>query len=258
VPILDRLTRLYRTRGHEVVTGIPSRFTSLPFSEFTYVLSDDKTSPHAVGIAPAEIYFLEHLFDVYRPRSLFALGNGFGWSSFALALLNGEAQVVAMDAGVDEFSARWIALSNAIAAEEGLRLRVEKGVSPGDVAKVVQASFSAPVDFFFIDGEHTNEQVQLDFAAVWPHAHPRSVFLFHDVLFWDLAAGLNRIVAQSGLDAHVLWRTSTGMVLLCRDALHAELVELLKSFELGPKTAALFRALRQQAAAAAQDDGGGG
>jgi predicted O-methyltransferase YrrM len=257
VPILDALTRLYRRRGHEVVTGIPTRFTQLPFTEFTYVVTDDGTSADAVGISPAEIYFLEHLFQVYRPGSIFVVGNGFGWSSFALALLNPEADVVAIEAGLDVLTERWIGLCNDMAREEGLRVRVEKGVSPGDVAAVVGAGFSAPVDFVFVDGEHTNEQVQLDFEAVWPHTHERSVFLFHDVLFWDLAAGLDRIVARSGLDPHVLVRTSTGMVLLCRNALHAELVEMLRSFELGPKTLALFQGLRQQAEATASAKGDG-
>jgi predicted O-methyltransferase YrrM len=248
VPILDRLTRLYRRRGHEVVTGISPHFSKLPLTEFAYVISDELTSMSTIGISPAELYFLEHLFQSYRPSSIFVVGNGFGWSSFALSLLNPDARVVALEAGLEAFSERWIGRCNAMAEEERLPLRVEKGVSPRDVAAVVAAHFSAPIDFVFIDGEHTNEQVRLDFEAVWPHASERSVFLFHDVLYWNLLEGMNRVVKGSGLDVHLLWRTSTGMVLLCRDALHAELVEMLKSFELGPKTPALFQALRQQAA----------
>jgi len=245
MPIMNELYGMYKKRGHHIVNGIHSKQSGLPHSEFTHIVADDNTTTLGLGISPSEIYFLEHLFEDYSPQSIFIVGNSFGWSTLALSLLNPEAKVVAIEAGMNSFTDAWIEKSNEIAKEEGLNAVVEKGISPQDVAGVVERNFPEPVDFVFIDGDHTNKQAALDFEAIRAFSRRETIFLFNDVLYRDLGKGIRGIVERTGLDGHVLWRTSSGMCVLCHDDCHEDKLELLSNFSLGPKTASLFASLKK-------------
>lgn len=248
MPILGQLRRLYADFGHEAVYGVPAKLSGLPLSEFTYIVTRDNQTTGNLGISPYEIYFLEHLFQSYRPKRIFIVGNSFGWSTFALALLNPDAKVVAIEAGFEPFTDAWINETNRMASERGAQVQVCKGVSPNDVKRVAAECFGEgeKVDFFFIDGLHTVEQVQLDYAACAEIAAPDAVYLFHDALYWNLTPGIERIVERARLDRHDLWRTSTGMTLLCDNKASPEAAEVARAFDLGPKTPALYDFWRKQ------------
>lgn len=248
MPILGRLRRLYADFGHETVCGVPAKLSGLPLSEFTYIVTRDNQTTGNLGISPYEIYFLEHLFQSYRPRRIFIVGNSFGWSTFALALLNPDADVAVIEAGFEPFTDAWIAETNRMAAATGIRAKVSKGVSPQDVGRAAAECFGEgeKADFFLIDGLHTVDQVQADYAACAEIAAANAVYLFHDALYWDLTPGIDRIVERSGLDRHDLWRTSTGMALLCDDKANPAVAEVARDFDFGRKTAALYDFWRRQ------------
>src|SRR6266852_2813801 len=135
MPILRCLVALYDSRGIEISTGLsPWHFDNLALANFTWFIRDGRSMTNGFGIAMQEIYFLECLFERFRPRRIFAIGNSTGWSSFALALANPQARVVAIDAGFDRNALAGIEFTNAVAAAEGLDLRAVRAVSPQDVA----------------------------------------------------------------------------------------------------------------------------
>ena len=214
MPIIGRLAAIYRSRGIDIVTGLnPSHFDNFPLAPFTWFVRDGESLTNGLGIASQEIYFLECLFARYRPARLFAIGNAMGWSTLALGLLNPDATVLAIDAGLDRNALAGIDFTNGAAAAEGLRVTVRRGRSPEDVARVLADEEMAPVDFAFIDGHHTREQVALDFAAIRPHAAPNCVYLFHDVTTFALAPAIEQVAAANGLGWHLLPGTSSGMAL---------------------------------------------
>ena len=70
----------------------------------------------------------------------FIIGNAFGWSTFALALSNPSAQIVAIDALVEGHDALYgHNLCQKIIKEEGFgNVKILHASSPQDVESVVQ------------------------------------------------------------------------------------------------------------------------
>ena len=215
MPILKRLTGLYESRGIHISTGLnPCHFGNLPQANFTWFIKDGASLTNGLGIAMQEVYFLECLFEGLRPRNLFIIGNSAGWSSFALALLNPAARVVAIDAGFDQNALEGIEFTNRVAREEGLDLRAVQAVSPDGVAAVAASQLAGAIDFAFIDGYHSAEQVVRDFVALRAHADPGCVYLFHDVHEFKLQSGLDEIARLSGLTWQLLLGTPSGMAVV--------------------------------------------
>lgn len=215
MPILACLVSFYEKRDVQISTGLnPSHFSNYPFAPFTWFISEGKSLTNGLGISLQEIYFLECLFARFHPRRLLVIGNSAGWSTLALALANPTATVLAIDAGFDAHSLEGIDFTNGIAKEEGLRIRVVKGVSPMDVGDIVRGHETEPIDFAFIDGLHTVEQVEKDFDAVRAIASSGCVYLFHDVESFKLHEGIERIAAKTRLAWHLLLGTTSGMVIM--------------------------------------------
>jgi hypothetical protein len=242
MPILRRLVGLYESRGIEISTGLsPCHFDNLPLANFTWFMRDGRSLTNGLGIAMQEIYFLECLFDRFHPKTIFAIGNSTGWSSFALALSNPAARVVAIDAGFDRNALAGIEFTCQVAAEEGLDLRAVKAVSPQDVAAVAREHLPGPVEFAFIDGYHSVEQVVLDFEALRAHADPACVYLFHDVHDFALQPGIEEIARRSGLAWEVLLGTPSGMAIVYDPARSPTLRDDIAPFRARPAAVALFK-----------------
>jgi hypothetical protein len=241
MPILKRLTDIYESRGIRISTGLnPCHFGNLPAAAFTWFIKDGESMTNGLGIAMQEVYFLECLFARLRPRSVFIIGNSAGWSSLALALLNPQARCVAIDAGFDRNALEGLDFTNRVAAEERLDLRAVKAVSPEGVAGVVAEHLTDRIDFAFIDGYHTVEQVVRDFAAVREHAAPECVYLFHDVHEFKLGPGIAEIVAKSGLASDLLLGTPSGMAIIYDPARQPFLADEVSPFRAHPEAVTLM------------------
>ena len=229
--ILPRLFELYRQQGFSIISGLtPSHWGGLPSVTFTWLLQDGKNKTNGLGIALQEVCFLECLFSAYHPKRLFIIGNSFGWSAVAIALANPQARLVAMDAGFDPFSSDGLALTNTLARNAGVDLEAVLGVSPQDNEAVLTRCFDAPIDFAFIDGLHTNQQIVLDFQSVRQHASPDAVYVFHDVHAFGLDQGIAEIAAASGLTMRKLMATPSGIVVAYPPSMSETLAPVLAVF----------------------------
>ena len=196
---------------------------------------------NGLGIALQEVYFLECLFEGFHPQRIFAIGNSSGWSTFAVALLNPSARVVAIDAGFDQNSLEGIEFTNRVAAEEGLSACAVKGVSPSDVAPLIRERQLAPIECVLIDGYHSIAQVEIDFDAVRPFAAPHCVWLFHDVQSFNLHQGIERIAAKSGLAWSLLLGTPSGMAVMHDRAHRPAALDDIAPFVASTGTLAIIR-----------------
>jgi predicted O-methyltransferase YrrM len=129
-------------------------------------------------IPPVWGVFLMRLVRELRPRSCLELGTGIGISAGyeAVALeLNGGGRLITLDG-----SAEWAAV-----AEEGLSSlglgRVEFSVGP--IADTLPSVLErlAPVDYAFVDAEHTEEATIGYFESIVPHMSPQGVMIFDDI-----------------------------------------------------------------------------
>lgn len=217
--VLPRLVELYSKRGYEIATGLfPPTFGNFGEAAFTWLLHKGRPTTGNLGIALQEVYFLECLLAEWQPRRILVIGNSFGWSTLALALICPQARVVALDACFTPDTNAGLVLTNLIAAEERLNATAVRGVSPQDVEPVVRARLEGGIDLALIDGNHTNEAVVADFRAIRPFLAPDHLTLFHDVQAFRLFDGLKTIVEESGLAGQLLLGTPSGMVALADPA----------------------------------------
>lgn len=215
MPILPRLMQLYGKRGYEVATGLfPPAFGGFRETAFTWLLHKGRPTTGNLGIALQEIYFLECLLAEWRPQRIFVVGNSFGWSTLALALICPQARVVALDACLTPDTKAGLVLTNLIAAEERLNAIAVRGVSPQDVENTVATRLEGAVDLVLVDGHHTNDAVVADFRAVRPLLADPCLLLFHDVQAFNLFNGIKSVVEESGLVGQLLLGTPSGMVAL--------------------------------------------
>lgn len=242
MPIFPRLAAIYRERGIELVAGLnPALFDNYPLAAFTWFVKDGESLTNGLGIALAEIYFLECLFARFRPQRIFAIGNSIGWSTLALALLNPDARILAIDAGFDRNAKDGIAFTNRVAGEEGLPVTVVAGKSPEDVPAVLHRHAMAPVDFAFVDGLHSIEQVQLDFAAIRALAAPECLYLFHDVANFRLQPAIERITETEGLVWQLLHGTTSGIAVVYDPAHAPEAIADIAPFAASDSSLAMVR-----------------
>lgn len=212
MPVLSKLVDIYESRGFRVSSGLnPVHFDNYALAPSTWLIKEGSSYTNGLGIGLQEVYFLECLFENFAPKNIFIIGNSLGWSSVGLSLINPSANIVAIDDGSDQNALEGIQLTNTIAKEEGLGLKVVQGRSPEDVGPAIDGNFDAPVDFAFIDGCHTNDHIVIDFTAIQAKASPDCVYLFHDVHQFNLKQGFDKILADSGLTGRILMSTPSGV-----------------------------------------------
>ncbi|WP_413205327.1 class I SAM-dependent methyltransferase [Rhodospirillum sp. A1_3_36] len=215
MPIFPHLISLYEQEGLSISSGLDTGLTQNPLSEFTYLFDDHESLTGNLGIAMKEVYFLECLLGQgYQPKRIFAVGNSFGWSSLALALAAPYSQVAVLEAGGEVFTSQWITRTNLMAKRAGLSLKVVRGLSPDDSPSVITKHLEGKVNFAFIDGNHTNDSVRADFAALQPFLDPGSAVLFHDVIAFHLQDAVRDIIASSGFKGYMLHGTPSGMAIV--------------------------------------------
>jgi hypothetical protein len=169
---------------------------------------------------------LEKISTLYKPSRIYIVGNGLGWSTLGLAILNPTARVVAIDPDQD------IELVNRIAAAEGLNCAVRAGSSPDDNSKIIMEEFDGSPDLFLIDGMHTNEHVAKDWASLYNLGGAEALYMFHDVFSFDLFQAM-RAIRHQGSGAVMtfvnLLASPSGMAALVT-AGEKELLSFLKIF----------------------------
>ena len=231
--VIVDLVALYEEAGFTVQSSLsPAHFPGHSLAEipFTYLFGPDGQMSKGGGIAFGEIAFFEALCERVRPRTVFIVGNAFGWSTLALALINPTARVVAIDLCPRPQEERGIEVTNALARRAGLDVRAIKGKSPDDVSAICTREFDGPVDLVFIDGGHTPEQQSLDFAACRRVASADCVYTFHDVVNFGLTGSFVEIAQTPGIAASLLMRTPSGMG-LCYPASRVTALEpLVRAF----------------------------
>lgn len=231
--VFIRLLKVYKRHGFLVRTGLNPYYFAEADAPFAR-LCDASGQPVGVGagLAPQEIQFLELLLGTVKPSNVLVIGNAFGWSAIAAAMSAPDANVVAMEAGLEgDATARGTVLTHAIAAEEHLRVKVVTALSPRDTAGVVAREFGGQLlDFVLIDGLHANEQLLRDIDGVLPHAAPGCIFFLHDVLSWHMVGAFDSAVFGSERERRILTRCPSGPGLVFPSTLGVDAREIVEAF----------------------------
>lgn len=235
MPVVNDLISMYKGDGFRVTGGFsPHHFGGItPLNiPFMYLYRDDKLFSNGAGMAISEIALLEEFCHVIRPKSIFIIGNAFGWSALALALINPDACVISMDGCFDLAGEFGLDLTNKLAGIHGMdNVSAIKGVSPVDVGRIISEYIGADgVDLFLIDGEHTNDAQRRDFEACYAASKASSVFLFHDVINYGMVSGFKDIVASKSMIGKILHRTPSGMAVCTRESHYPNIEDVVDAF----------------------------
>src|SRR6185436_7530917 len=84
-----RLLRIYEAEGYRVQIGLnPLHCRGEEAAPFTFLSKNGQpVDTGGGGVALQEIYFLEHLAQLADFKSIFIIGNSFGWSTILMSLL---------------------------------------------------------------------------------------------------------------------------------------------------------------------------
>jgi hypothetical protein len=198
---------------------------------FCYLYGPDGKLCKGGGISFPEIQFFEALSERIRPKSIFIIGNAFGWSTLALGLINPGARIVAIDICWRPEEIRGLEVANILGKRAGLDVRALQGQSPDDVAAICAREFDTPADLVFIDGGHTPEQQTKDFDACRRIASADCTYVFHDVINFDMIGSFVEITRSSpDLVGSLLMRTPSGMAICYPKSRDGDLAPLVRAF----------------------------
>jgi predicted O-methyltransferase YrrM len=236
--ILPKLIDMYRKRGYETLTGYnPYHFNGYMDAPFTHFIDKDGVTTAMFGLALQEIMFLEHFSDYMQPKKILVIGNSYGWSTLALALIFPQAAVLAIDP-----NEKGNVFTSQIATQHGLSVTAATGYSPQDVGALCDRHLADAVDFVLIDAVHDVPSMLADFGACYGKSHKDTVFLFHDVINWNLGVAFQKIRSDYSMEGYTLTRTPSGMAIAWKELKNDKFRDYIKVFadELG-----LFRSYRQ-------------
>jgi cephalosporin hydroxylase len=152
---------------------------------------------------PTELTGLLELVAEIRPRRVVEIGTYTGGTLWAFCqLATDDAVLVSVDLPGGEFGGgttpdRLRRFRNFVRGGQQIRALQRDSHDPETVQQVRDALGGDPVDFLFIDGDHTYEGVKLDFELYSPLVRPGGLIAFHDICENDYAgAEVDRLWAE--------------------------------------------------------------
>lgn len=167
------------------------------FTQFGHLKLKNKAFPWSV--VQREFDYLYNTIVNNNLRRGFEACTGVGISALAagLAMQKTGGKIVTLDAYIEEllestdYKHYSPVLNHNATAFETVNALIDKfqlkdilipvvGWTPDNVAEHVEANFTEPLDYVFIDGGHTPTQVIKDISGVLPYTTKDTHWLFHD------------------------------------------------------------------------------
>jgi predicted O-methyltransferase YrrM len=129
---------------------------------------------------PSEILYLMNVIHSARPRVICEVGSFKGGSLFLLAqAAPKDALIISVD--INYPSARKKAFKQFV--KFGQRLVPLQGdtKNPETIQRIIKALRHQPIDFLFIDGDHSLAGVKNDYDRLSPLVKPGGIIAFHDI-----------------------------------------------------------------------------
>lgn len=151
------------------------------------------------SITQKEYNFLESIIIDNNLKRGIDLCTGIGISALAaaMAMKKTGGKLITIDAYVEEYYNHFTYGSKKVIYESDgyvnisfLRDRFdlkehlipEIGWSPDDVPTLIEKNFNEPLEYVFIDGGHTEEQLLKDISCILPYTTKNTFWLFHDCI----------------------------------------------------------------------------
>jgi len=214
--IINKVAEAYRVEGFDIKKD-KIKATVL------YELKNKKMLNTGGGFHESDIDLFIRISHLLAARSVFIIGNAFGYSTFCLAEIFKEAYIDVIDAEVEgEDNKLGSEITRIIAKRHYPNVKLTIGFSPQDTPKAIRPEAMAQFggyDLVFIDGLHTNEQIVKDFEGILPFLSPRCIIAIHDVGLCKMYQGFSKIREMAtkngfnGFISRIRWtQFGTGLV----------------------------------------------
>lgn len=131
----------------------------------------------AVGRYSGKILF--RTVHLYKPKKLIELGTSLGISTLYQAYGALQSEVISIEGNP-------AVASKAASNFKRLNLRnIHQKIGNFDTLLAPTLEENKPIDYFFVDGNHTKEATLRYFETALPYAHSDSIFVFGDI-HWSL------------------------------------------------------------------------
>jgi len=188
-----------------------------PNTPLIYASANNHLLMMEAGITVQELIFFYSLLHRICPKNIYGVGNAFGWSTLAFAIISPASKIVVID-NLANFKSIGdpvgMKITKSIIEKNNFNVTALVAESPKDSYEVISEHLESKVDFAFIDGLHTNEQVVQDFDAIKFSLHSNSVVVFHDVIKHNMSKGWKEIsiaAKKLGFTSKILDKTYSGI-----------------------------------------------
>lgn len=166
-------------RSASITAGVRIRRTPKSLTDF--VLSSDLIRPSQV---PSELHRLAEIIGEIRPERALEIGTFKGGTLCLLARLSSaSASIISVDLPGGEFGGGYSKIRSALYhsfSKFFQHIRLIRGNSHSDQV-LKEVSKDKPLDYIFIDGDHSYEGVKKDFIMYSPLVRSGGVIAFHDI-----------------------------------------------------------------------------
>ncbi len=223
--MLPRLVDAYHDAGFVFELGSPAMLWCgvTPRAEWTPRPRFGPLNHRQIAVGLRDAWFFRLIADAFDAAGLrtedgaaFVIGNSYGVSTLMIAELFRPMSVDAIDAETSCGSGEGSELTRRLAAQLELDVRVTAGFSPQEIDRACR---SPRYQLAFIDGEHTDEQIVIDFDGVADRLDDPCVVVLHDVGLRDMDAGwlaVRERAAGLGFRGFDLSATDSGSTVLVR------------------------------------------
>lgn len=216
--MLPDIVQAYFNEGFLFQMGSPSMLASgvMPPAEWKPVRRFAPLSHRHIAVSMRDAWYFQMTAQCLGPAPCLVIGNSHGVSTLLLATFLSPGPTDAIDAETSRNSDAGSELTRRVAERLGLDVRVTHGFSPQDLDAACR---SERYGYVLIDGDHTNEQIVLDFEGIKDRLADRCVVYLHDVGLRDMEEGWLRVrelAEPLGLRGFDLSATDFGSTLLVR------------------------------------------
>lgn len=151
--------------------------------------------PVLMGQARSEILQLAKILQGFAPKRSLEIGTNYGGTLLLLCTVSApESKIISVDLPSGPFGGgyprRKIPLFQKF-RRRGQELHLIRADShtPGTKKRILTILDGEPLDYLFVDGDHTYEGVRLDFEMYSPLVRSGGIVAFHDIVTYNEGSG---------------------------------------------------------------------
>lgn len=159
--VFQNLQSIHRDLRTTIVGGYYLNSQDKRVIDNNFTLKNKKVLSSSGGISNYDILFYYGLFEILKPKTILILGNSYGFSALAFALMMPNTKIIS----IDKFRTEGIKFTKKLIKNLN-NVNVIQASSPEDLIKIKNKHFKNKVDFILCDSVHINKFIETEFEIL--------------------------------------------------------------------------------------------